>query len=202
MNELMIDKMNKEREENHRPMIAKFTQPPQGVPFHQKAILSYLKANETRDWMDCLDVGPRSPLTNAIERAMWWDVTNTVGDLDEDFVPENYSPPNYNVITYSHTIEHQFNPLFTLLELKKYLAPGGRIYVSLPQRGKLLWVDHHFHEIDDTRIRLLFERAGLRVLDRNATILGPRPWHHYIRGFRAMARLFFEKNAIYKLEVA
>ena len=179
-------------------MIAKFTQPPQGVPFHQKAILSYLKANEGVTNLLCLDVGPRSPLTEAIEETMCWHVRNTIGDLDERFRPQT-TLRVFDVITYSHTIEHQFNPLFTLLELQRYLVPGGRMYVSLPQRGKLLWVDHHYHEIDDTRIRLLFERAGLRVLDRNATILGPRPWHHYIRGFRAMARLFFEKNAIYKL---
>ena len=182
-------------------MIEVLTQPPQGVAFHQKAIIDYLRGNElVSEYTRCLDVGPRSPLTEAIEKRMEWQIDNTTGDLDVEFMPD-HEHPYYDIITYSHTIEHQFNPLYTLFELKRYLVPGGRIYVALPQRGKLLWVNHHYHEIDDYRIRLLFKRAGLKVMDRNVSILGPRPWYHYVRGFRAFARLFFEKNVIYKLKI-
>ena len=66
-----------------------------------------------------LDVGGRNPLTEALESEHNIKIDNTTGDLDLHFkTPYN----NYDIIIYSHTIEHQFNPLFTLLELKNVLV--------------------------------------------------------------------------------
>ena len=64
-----------------------------------------------------LDVGQKNPLTELLEKGdMKLKITNTEGDLD---VFTLHDTNIYDYILYSHTIEHQFNPLHTLLELKR-----------------------------------------------------------------------------------
>ena len=140
-----------------------------------------------------LDVGQKSPLTNAIESHFGNMVFNTTGDLDESLhIPKH----KYTNIIYSHTIEHQFNPLHTLLMIKKFMNADTKLFIMLPSRGKLLWCSGHFHEIDHYRMKLLIKRAGLKITDYQRKKYW-RDWWFYFTGIKSFLRLFFEYNAYY-----
>ena len=144
-----------------------------------------------------LDVAERNPLTVLMEKKFNIKIDSTTGDLDESFdMPEH----DYDLILASHVIEHIFNPLHMLLVLKKALAPDGRMIIILPQRMKFLWTKHHFHEIDDYRMKILFKRAGLKV-EKAVKRKVKRGWGTYFRGIRAFLRLFFEYSTTYVVSI-
>lgn len=143
-----------------------------------------------------LDVGDRTPFTVELEKRFKIPVYNTKGDLDLDFyIPDG----KYDVIIYSHTLEHQFNHLFSILKLKKVLRTDGTLYLMLPDRGRLLWCDNHYHEIDDYRVKLLMKRAGLKVISKVRHKVW-RHWKIYFTGLRPLLRLLLEYNAIYEVK--
>ncbi len=147
-----------------------------------------------------LDIGAESPLTIAVKKRFSnITVENTIGDLDEvDFIipkpPINGS--TYDYIIYSHTIEHQFNPLLTLQKIRKFMDEHSVLFLMLPSRGKLLWCTSHFHEIDHYRMSLLVKRANLKILEYRKE-KERREWWFYLTGIRPFMRLFLEYNAFY-----
>ncbi|MCK5128127.1 MAG: hypothetical protein KAR42_17860 [candidate division Zixibacteria bacterium] len=168
---------------------------------YKRAIRSSLKFFTQRispGTKNILDIGQRSPLTDAMEDQFRVKITNTIGDLDEFLFPENIG--KFDVILYIHTIEHQFNPLGTLLELEFYMNRDSVLYIALPRRGKLLWDRGHFHEIDHYRMQLLIERAGMQIVEYQR-IKHHRKWYSYFKGLRMFARLFFEYDAYYTIKL-
>ena len=160
-----------------------------------KRKLNYFR-NLIKEDQHILDVGGRNRLTEALEAEHQVTIDNTSGDLDLQFeIPGT----EYDIIIYSHTIEHQFNPLFTLLELKKVLKEDGVLYVLMPERGKLLWTKGHYHEIDDYRFRLLMKQSGLKIINKRKEKAW-RHWTEYMRGFRPFYRLFREFDVIYAVK--
>jgi len=155
--------------------------------------IGYLKG-KIRSGMSMLDVGGRNPLTEFMEKEFDVKADNTSGDLDISFT----APGNeYDVIIYSHVIEHQFNPLFTLLELKKYMKDSARMYIFLPNKPKFLWYEGHYHEIDRHRMGLLLKRAGLNICSVTRQRL-KKPLKDRI-GIRPFIRVFCEFNVIYEV---
>jgi len=145
-----------------------------------------------------LDVGQVNPLTEILLNGnLKPEITNTEGDLDVFNLDDSVK---YDYILYSHTIEHQFNPLHTLLELKKVMTDKTLMFIILPRRGKLLWCKGHFHEIDAYRMDLLLERAGLDVVSLEMHKAW-RPWYFYLTGFKPLLRLFLEYNAYYEVRL-
>jgi len=143
-----------------------------------------------------LDLGRRSPLTEAIEKRFNLAIYNTEGDLDTDFsIPGGF---RWDYIMYSHTIEHQFNPLHTLLKLRNYMNSRTRLYIILPTKPKFLWWEGHYHEIDRYRMGLLLKRAGLTIksYERHRAW---RNWRFYFTGIRPFIRLFCEYNDYYEV---
>jgi hypothetical protein len=169
----------------------------------QRTTLEYLYRRMYLGPYTIIDIGQRSPLTDAVEREFGSMIWNTLGDLDERFGLSSYPPasrcPIYYIL-YSHTIEHQFNPLFTILELKKYMIAETRMFIILPRRGKLLWWKGHYHEIDDYRMRLLLRRAGLDIVSFERHKVW-REWWFYLTGIRPLLRLFCEYNAYYEVKI-
>jgi len=143
-----------------------------------------------------LDVGGRNRLTEALEKEHQVKIDNTVGDLDLQFEAPG---SDYDLIIYSHTIEHQFNPLFTVLELKKLLSDNGVLYILMPERGKLLWTKGHYHEIDDYRFGLLMKQADMKIISKRKEKAW-RHWTEYFRGVRPFYRLFREFDVIYAVK--
>ena len=158
---------------------------------HIAATLKYLSEQGIHSLT--LDIGERSPLTEAIENNFNVKIFNTSGDLDADFV---FPLKIYDNIIYSHTIEHQFSPLNTLLRVAEVMDRDSKLFIMLPSRGKLLWCPGHYHEIDHYRMQLLIKRAGLKITDYQRRKHW-RAWWFYLTGCKAFMRLFFEYNAYY-----
>lgn len=160
---------------------------------HIEQTLTYFHG-KLQPGMKILDVGGRSPLTDAFEEIFHVKIDNTQGDLDLFFEAQQ---KNYNVVIYSHTLEHQFNPLHTLHMLRLlYTDHNTVIYIMVPRRGKLLWDKGHFHEIDHYRMQLLIKRAGFKIIDYRLKKHW-RAWYSYLKGVRMFLRLFFEYDAYY-----
>ena len=182
-------------------MIPELAQTPyQVTPQLEDAMSTTIKYlnRKVRPHSSILDVGQVNPLTELlINGDLKPDITNTEGDLDVFTLRDDVK---YDYILYSHTIEHQFNPLHTLLELKKVMTDKTLMFVILPRRGKLLWCKGHFHEIDDYRMRLLLERSGLDIVNLELHKAW-RPWYFYLTGIKPILRLFLEFNAYYEVRL-
>ena len=177
-------------------MISQFAKDPYTVTneSHISQVLDYL---EGKLITPVLDVGRRSPLTDAIELCYAVNVSNTHGDLDNSFSIPGWL---YNTIIYSHTIEHQFSPLSTLLKLSDVMNFSTSLIIILPSRTKLLWDKGHYHEIDRYRMKLLIERAGMRIVSYERRKAW-RKWYTYFYGIRPLMRLFLEYNAYYLIKL-
>lgn len=162
-----------------------------------KKIIKYFRIKDCMNGY-ILDIGMKTYFTKMLENEFDIKIFNTKGDLDIDFeMNEDYK---YDTIIYSRTIEHQFNPLHTLLRLKRVMHNKSKMYIILPNRGKLLWTKYHYHEIDPYRMSLLFKRAGYRMIS-NTKIKGWRSPLLYMKGFRSLYRIIREHNDIYELEL-
>lgn len=181
-------------------MIPEFTASPY-YQTHQslnviETTIDYLRRKAPRGVM--LDIGRRSPLTYRIEAALKIKCVNTHGDLDLIFDCDEKR--QFASILYSHTIEHQFNPLNTLMELKRYMSSGQPLFILLPSRTKMLWCRNHFHEIDHYRMQLLLQRAGMQITSYERHKVW-RQWWYYLTGVRPFLRLFLEFNAYYEVRL-
>jgi SAM-dependent methyltransferase len=142
------------------------------------------------------DCGEDNPMKRAIEK----DLDLRIDSLDWDFNCPAPETGKYDVVLCFEVLEHLYNPLLFLNELKGKLLPGGIIYLSTPyQRPQILKAIHHYHEIPDDRIMWLFDEAGLRVekMER-VTIAGN--WYDHILGIRPVLR-YFQHTRMYKLAV-
>lgn len=144
---------------------------------------------------DVLDIGERNYFTEWLEAqySLYGKIDSTEGDLDECFV----SPKSqYDFVHYNNVIEHQFNPLYTLLCIKKVLKPKGILILGTPVKPN--WITFskcHFHEFDNYRINKLFTRAGFEIIDEV----------HFWRdirmdGIRGILGSFYYKQAVYLLK--
>jgi SAM-dependent methyltransferase len=80
-------------------------------------------------------------------------------------VPSNWRG-RFDVVTAHYVIEHVSNPIAVLAELRGLLAPGGKLFFSVPDwtqnTGDLLVVDHVNH-FSETSVRVAAWHAGLEV---------------------------------------
>ena len=162
-----------------------------------KFTINFLKEMDIRK--PILDIGARSPITEILEISFNVDIDNTDGDLD---LPDFSIPQcNYKTVLYLHTIEHQFNPLITLLRLRKFITLESRIFIALPRRSFFLQAEHtyHFHEIGENGFKNLCKRANYEIVN-----ITTRRWKQQIsglRGIRPLFRYFLDKEVIYELRL-
>ena len=85
----------------------------------------------------------------------------------------------FDLIISLFTLDHLLNPLATVLRFKELLAPGGKIYVEVPNREEALnyflpernrskfnrffWHRAHFYYFTQETIKALFQKAGLAI---------------------------------------
>ena len=142
-----------------------------------------------------LDIGDRTSFTLELEKVFGCVFKNTNIDLDTDRIKGEY-----DVITAFEIIEHLYNPLHCLEQIRKALIANGRLYLSTPL-GKpfFLWAPGHFHEIHRERLYSLFKRAQFRIIRQNTFRIHPA--YFYLTGFRPLLRGIFEKVQIYELRI-
>jgi hypothetical protein len=142
-----------------------------------------------------LDLGDRTPMTGELEKLFRCPFSSTGIDLDVGSLEGRFA-----VVTAFEVLEHLFNPLHGLLEVRKVLCPDpdARVFVSTPvSKPDFLKSPEHFHEMTRRSIEALFERAGFSVVRRREFRI--RPFHFYLTGFKPFMRCFFEKIQIYEL---
>lgn len=137
------------------------------IKTNKKAIRNYIEAvklinSYKRLSGDVLDIGSRNEVTLKLEKYYNIKIDSTLGDLDLIFnCPKN----KYDFIYYNNVIEHQFNPLFTLLEINKHLKDDGILILATPL--KPTWITFakcHFHEFDRYRYDKLISAAGFEII--------------------------------------
>jgi SAM-dependent methyltransferase len=87
---------------------------------------------------------------------------------------ENYSRSNLvDCVILSHTLEHLYEPVETLVSLRECLAENGKIFVSVPNiksqlRDGFLNALHfeHTYFIDHEYVKMIGSRAGLKLVER------------------------------------
>jgi len=144
-----------------------------------------------------LDIGCDNPLRHELCDKYNLSIDGT-GNTDLD--TENLKVKFYSTVLCLDVIEHLFNPLHCLIEIKRVMYNNTKLYVGLPSRGKLLWAKGHFHEIDSYRFNLLCKKAGFKIVHK----MKYKVWRHplsYFTGIRMFLRLFFEYGIIYELEI-
>lgn len=161
---------------------------------NKKAEINRLKTIDLIDGIgglrgNVLDIGSRNFFTEILEKKYNVEIDSTDCDLDECLV----SPKtNYDFVHYNNVIEHQFNPLFTLLEIKKILNSDGILILGCPLKPK--WITSakcHFHEFDEYAYQELIKRAGFKEVKRI---------HFYkqfsINGIRGLFGNFFNRQVV------
>jgi hypothetical protein len=142
-----------------------------------------------------LDIGDRTMLTGMLETRFGCRFENTSVDLDLDQLEGSYP-----VVTAFEVLEHLYNPLHLLLEVRKVLVPGpsSRLFISTPAwKPFMLQSPDHFHEMSRRSLESLIERAGFTVVRRGEFRI--RPFRFCLTGFRPLLRCLFERIRIYEL---
>jgi hypothetical protein len=143
-----------------------------------------------------LDLGDRTPFTALLEQHFGCPFQNTSVDLDLEPLSGSFG-----VVTAFEVLEHLYNPLHALLEVKALLAgEDARLFVSMPLRKPaFLASPDHFHEMMRSSALSLFTRAGFMMV-RNAEFRIRHPLF-YLTGVKPLLRAWYEKVQIYELAV-
>ena len=154
-----------------------------------KLIRHYVSA---ANFNNALDIGERNPLTKRLELEFSVEIDSTRGDLDKQL---SCPKSKYDLVIFSHVIEHLFNPLVCLENIKQVLHPNGIMILACPVKPHFLtWGKGHFHEMDSYRLEKLLKRAGFEILIwkkfRNI-----RTWKSFI-GIRPILRQFFKVQTV------
>lgn len=103
----------------------------------------------------------------------------------------DFGDVRFDVIRFNHVLEHTQNPLAELIRSRHWVRPGGLIHVSVPniagvsarlkgmqsrlglkrRRWRHYAAMHHLFFFSPDTLRLLIERAGLRVLHWETPVL-------------------------------
>jgi hypothetical protein len=144
-----------------------------------------------------LDIGDRTPVTAMLEAHFGCRFDTTSVDLDTEPLDVATS---YPVVTAFEVIEHLYNPLHLLLEIRKTLdpAPTSRLFLSTPAwKPGFLQSPDHFHEMPKRSLDALITRAGFEIVRNDE--FGIRSPLFCLRGVRPLLRCIFEKIRIYEL---
>lgn len=159
--------------------------------------IEFLRGSEAvrRPVSSGLDIGDRTPMTDRLESLFGCRFDTTSVDLDVGSLDGRYP-----VATAFEVLEHLYNPLHLLLEVRKVLepAPASRLFISTPAwKPELLQSPDHFHEMTRRSLESLIDRAGFAVVRRGEFRI--RPLWFSFTGLRPMLRGIFEKIVVYEL---
>ena len=142
-----------------------------------------------------LDIGERNRFTERMEEAFDIKIDSTAGDLDEILICD-ICDKYYDVVIFSHVIEHLFNPLLCLESIKQVMKIDATLIICTPIKHHIVpWGKGHFHEFDDYRFKKLMQRAGLKIVRwEKFSNYRWNTWRSY-RGIRPFIRMFFKEQS-------
>jgi SAM-dependent methyltransferase len=128
-----------------------------------------------------LDIGCRNPLSAFLCKRYHLFADQTEGDLEDIQLVGSY-----DLITCLEVIEHLFNPLHLLSQMKNALNENGVVILTTPC-SPIAVNPNHFHEMDRSRLFALLDHAGLDVVEYR------RVWRKtawgLVSGFRPLLKL-------------
>lgn len=140
-----------------------------------------------------LDLGDRTLFTEELENFFNCPFKNSTIDLDTESIDGNY-----DIITAFEVIEHLFNPLYCLMEVRKSINADGRLYLSTPKnKPNFLSSSEHFHEMSENSLEALFKRANFKIV-RKMTFRVHSFWF-YFTGIRPFFRYMFDRRLLFEL---
>jgi hypothetical protein len=153
-----------------------------------------LRSRAYRAWWDghlpepatWLDIGETNQMSAFLSQRYHITPDQTAGNLDTLILSGQY-----DLVTCLEVIEHLFNPLHLLGQIKNVLAPSGALLLTTPCSPFPVSCNH-FHEVDRSRLYALVERAGLNItiyLQRprrrlRSILSGVRPAARWLLGCR------------------
>lgn len=163
--------------------------------YYHKQIMRYLENIDLSGYV--LDIGYRNPLTERIEQARGIKIDSTDGDLDETLICPR---ENYDVVIFNHVIEHLFNPLLCLQNIRKVMKPAAMLIIGTPVKPHFITPSKgHFHEMDEYRFRKLIKRAGFKIRDwKKYYVYKNITWRSFT-GIRPFVRIFYKCHSIIEL---
>lgn len=96
-----------------------------------------------------------------------------VSEIDLDFERYEYADEFFKTVTSFEVLEHLFNPLTHLIELRRILATDGNLFLTTPNDYSLIYkVEHftsrkyhpHFHQFSEMDLRNIVDRAGFKII--------------------------------------
>lgn len=149
-----------------------------------------LRIKELKNFIGERDLGKILHLGEAplFKRDLGINFDETIGDLDVIELKDS----DYDTVFMFEIAEHLFNPLFVLLNVRKTLKDGGKLYLSTPRRPFIIRNKiSHFHEYQDKSLENLLTRAGFKI--ERSYLFRTRPLASCLKGFKPFIRAFFEK---------
>lgn len=92
-------------------------------------------------------------------------------DLDVDRF--RFADDTFNTVTSFEVLEHLYNPLFHLMEVRRVMKGGGLLYLTTPNDWSLIHrAEHllgrkyapHFHQFIEFDLRQIMARAGFEIV--------------------------------------
>jgi 2-polyprenyl-3-methyl-5-hydroxy-6-metoxy-1,4-benzoquinol methylase len=108
------------------------------------------------------------------------------GRIDERTTPTGLAPP-YDCVAAFHVLEHQHDPVAFLRALAALLAPGGVLYLEVPNAYRPWWLGKDIEVFFSTVHLFNYMRRSLEILARTAG-LEPVAWQAPAKALRLIAR--------------
>ena len=169
--------------------------------YNHKLILDELDSIKP---VNILEVDKYNLLTHKIKtKYPHVSISHCHGDFDENiYVIGNFDGEilaipgsHFDTVVFTSVIEHLYNPLFALEEIKKYIKPDGILLLAMP-KGTIMSVQYywHFHEMTKNQLFMLMDRAGFMCVSYKEF---PRYWGKPKRwGIRPILRRLIDKYII------
>ncbi|TKJ40323.1 hypothetical protein CEE37_08330 [candidate division LCP-89 bacterium B3_LCP] len=139
-----------------------------------------------------LDIAEPNPISQSLQEKYRLNIVNTEGDLNfADWTPIE----QFQCVFCFEVIEHLQNPLFFLKELRKRMVPEGQLFLTCPKATfRLLQMPDHFNEMDEYRLRTVFDIARDFEIVEFGETGSNYPWFIFWRGYRPLLRALFQKS--------
>jgi SAM-dependent methyltransferase len=116
-------------------------------------------------WMPCDQVGVfgLDVSARALDAAKRWERVALV-DLDREVIP--FRDGSFDAVLAKDILEHLQRPWKTMAEIRRVLAPGGRLLISTPlAKPQVVWDDYtHMRGFTRRALRQMVEDNGFEVL--------------------------------------
>ena len=136
---------------------------------------------DLNDWIPKHGVAPKRVLATALSdpelrllerhepgvvpRLGWEECSFELNSTTCDLHRVNLPLKGFDMIVFSQTLEHLYDPLLALANLYRHLSPGGLLFTSVPTHSIPHMVPHHFSQLTPTGLAVLMRQAGFDVVE-------------------------------------